>query len=183
MLHPKHLTLAQIKKYFAKSGLKSIVNEYEKSINGNLNKIYPPDLKDLYRLHRFIILNKRLCSLEFGSGWSSLVINHALQINKKKYSKIVKNKKLRFPYAFQHFAIENEKKYLNISKNRIKNYFSKNSQVNFFYSKNVMTTFNDIICNEYVSLPKVNPDFIYLDGPDQFNILKKKIILQLLEKI
>mgnify|MGYP001214074401 FL=1 len=83
MRYPKHLTTGQIKKYFIKFGLKSIVNEFERSINNNHNSAYPPDLIDLYRLHRFIIINKRICTLEFGSGWSSIVINHALKINKK----------------------------------------------------------------------------------------------------
>ena len=174
MRHPKHLTTGQIKKYFTKFGLKSIVNEFERSINNNHNSAYPPDLMDLYRLHRFIIINKRICTLEFGSGWSSIVINHALKINKKKFFNLIKNKNLRFPNAFEHFALENEKKYLNISRNRVKKYFKKNNQVNFSYSKNIMSTFNGIICNEYINLPAVNPDFIYLDGPDQFNILKKK---------
>ena len=173
MKHPKHLNLAQIKKYFIKHGLKSVVVEFERSTKNNSVSTYPPDLNDLYRLHSSIILNKRLCTLEFGSGWSSVVINHALKINKKNYENIVKKKKLRFPKAFQHFAIENEKKYLNISKGRVEKYFRKND-VKFFYSKNIMTTYNGIICNEYESLPAINPDFVYLDGPDQFNIFKKK---------
>ena len=33
-----------------------------------------------------------------------------------------------------------------------------------------MTTFNGKICTEYKKLPLCNPDFIYLDGPDQFNV-------------
>ena len=33
-----------------------------------------------------------------------------------------------------------------------------------------MTTFNGRICTEYKKLPLCNPDFIYLDGPDQFNV-------------
>ena len=36
-----------------------------------------------------------------------------------------------------------------------------------------MTTFNDRFCTEYDKLPLVNPDFIYLDGPDQFKIKNK----------
>ena len=33
-----------------------------------------------------------------------------------------------------------------------------------------MTTYKSIISTEYKKLPLCNPDFIYLDGPDQFNI-------------
>ena len=35
-----------------------------------------------------------------------------------------------------------------------------------------MTLFNNKICTQYKKLPLCNPDFIYLDGPDQFNIKK-----------
>ena len=36
-----------------------------------------------------------------------------------------------------------------------------------------MTLFNGRICTQYKKLPLCNPDFIYLDGPDQFNVQKK----------
>ena len=35
-----------------------------------------------------------------------------------------------------------------------------------------MTTFNNRICTQYKKLPLCNPDFIYLDGPDQFKVKK-----------
>ena len=42
---------------------------------------YRPNLEDLYRLFSFISLNKRTTVLEFGTGWSTLVM--ALAIKKK----------------------------------------------------------------------------------------------------
>ena len=33
-----------------------------------------------------------------------------------------------------------------------------------------MTTFQGRICSHFSKHPRVNPDFIYLDGPDQFKI-------------
>ena len=35
-----------------------------------------------------------------------------------------------------------------------------------------MSIFNDRICTQYKKLPLCNPDFIYLDGPYQFNVKK-----------
>ena len=35
-----------------------------------------------------------------------------------------------------------------------------------------MSTFNGRICTQYKKLPLCNPDFIYLDGPSQFNVKK-----------
>ena len=36
-----------------------------------------------------------------------------------------------------------------------------------------METFNGRICTTYKNLPLINPDLIYLDGPDQFNVKNK----------
>ena len=36
---------------------------------------YTPQLSDLYRLYKFVILNKRTTILEFGSGWSTLMFS------------------------------------------------------------------------------------------------------------
>jgi hypothetical protein len=44
---------------------------------------YKPELNDLYRLYQFVLLNKRTTILEFGSGFSSLIFNCALEENKK----------------------------------------------------------------------------------------------------
>ena len=35
-----------------------------------------------------------------------------------------------------------------------------------------MTLYNGCITTEYEKLPMCNPDFIYIDGPGQFNIKK-----------
>ena len=50
-----------------------------------------PQLGDLYRLYEFITLNKRTTVLEFGSGWSSLIIHLALHKLKKNISMRLKN--------------------------------------------------------------------------------------------
>ena len=36
-----------------------------------------------------------------------------------------------------------------------------------------MSNFNGKICTIYKNLPLINPDLIYLDGPDQFNVNNK----------
>ena len=52
---------------------------------------YTPQLSDLYRLYKFVILNKRTTILEFGSGWSTLFLSHALNQNKIKFNDRVKD--------------------------------------------------------------------------------------------
>ena len=91
---PPRKNSKQIINYFKKHKiwhyLKSPIikkRDIKKLVNPWTDRTYLPELKDLYLLHSFILLNKRLTVLEFGSGWSSLIMAHALMINKKKYEK------------------------------------------------------------------------------------------------
>lgn len=173
---PKSINDAQLINYFEKFGLNQIIsaskNKNTKAKNDlNVSTTYLPDLYDLYRLHQFIILNKRLTTLEFGTGWSSIVLNHALKINKKKYLKATNN--LRKTNKFELHILDNEKKYLDISKKRISKFFNKNDMPIFYHSQCKMVLYNGQLATEYNLLPLINPDFIYLDGPDQFNIRNK----------
>lgn len=166
-----------IENFFIKKGLNSLVQLSKKkklSVNEMISdKPYIPDLNDLYNLYQYVIINKRTTIFEFGSGWSTLIFSLALKELKNKFLNEVKS--LRRNNKFELFVLENEKKYLNITQNRIKNfnkYFNiKNPvKINYLLSDVEMTTFNDRICTQYKKLPLCNPDFIYLDGPDQFNV-------------
>tara|TARA_Y200000002_G_C22668389_1_gene658946 strand:+ start:977 stop:1750 length:774 start_codon:yes stop_codon:yes gene_type:complete len=151
------------KNYFKKHGLYKYLNVKTSE--------FEPDYKDLFLLHQYIILNKRLTVLEFGTGWSSLVIKHALNINKKKYSK--QTLQMRKKNKFELFVIDNNKRYLKISKIRNKNFFGKKENTFFHFSECNMTIFNRKFASQYKSLPACNPDFIYLDGPSPFTVKKK----------
>ena len=84
---------------------------------------YKPELRDLYNLYNYIILNKRITVLEFGSGWSSMVMLLALNELKTKYSKEVT--KLRRNNPFELFILENEKNILKLPKKKSKNLLKK----------------------------------------------------------
>lgn len=164
-----------IENFLIKRGLKLIVDlskNKKKSTNQMIiNDPYIPELSDLYNLYQYILINKRTTILEFGSGWSTLIFSLALMEVRDKYS--VHTKSLRRNNPFELFVLENEKKYLNITRNRItkfNNYLNiKNPiKINYFFSDVEMTTFHGKICTQYKKLPLCNPDFIYLDGPDQF---------------
>ncbi len=168
-----------IENFFIKKNLKSIVDFSKKkqlSVNQLIYKEpYIPYLSKLYRLYQFVLINKRTTVFEFGSGWSTLIFSLALKELRDKFSNEVK--KLRRNNPFELFVLENEKKYLNISKNRVQK-FNKFLKIknpiksNYHLSDVEMTLFNGKICTQYKKLPLCNPDFIYLDGPDQFNVKK-----------
>ena len=177
--YPKKKSLKQIKIFFKKKGLNFLIDDSQVSnrkVNDmTLSKPLKPDLNDLYRLYQFVILNKRTTILELGSGWSTLIFSNALGELKQKYFNYIK--KLRRNNPFELFVIENEKKYLNITKNRILKFnnqlkIKKPIKINYILTDVEMTTFKDRICTQYKKLPLCNPDFIYLDGPDQFKVKK-----------
>ena len=95
-----------------------MVIESKTILNNKLSskKTFSPELKDLYRLYKFIILNNRTTIMEFGSGWSSLIFNLALNDLKKNLKKKTSTKK----NLFELFILENNKKYLSISKIELK---------------------------------------------------------------
>ena len=126
----------------------------------------PPDLNDLYRLYMFIVLNKRTTVLEFGTGYSTLVMHYALMYNKKKFGNSKPFPRCEHPYEL--FALDDNKYFSKISKNRLKKFSKNYSYVNFRYSKVQMTNYCGNFAVEYDKLPNVNPDFIYLDGPSQW---------------
>jgi len=43
------------------------------------------------------------------------------------------------------------------------------SRVKFHYSELEISTFNSRVCTFYKDIPNICPDFIYLDGPDQWS--------------
>ena len=168
-----------IENFFIKKGLKLLVAKSKDkplSVNQMIDhKPYIPELNDLYNLYQYVLINKRTTIVEFGSGWSTLIFSLALKELSDKFSNEVKS--LRRNNPFELFVVENEKKYLNITKKRILKFNKylkiKNPiKINYVFSDVEMTTYNNRICTQYKKLPLCNPDFIYLDGPDQFKVKK-----------
>ena len=176
---PKKKSIKFIENFFSKKKLSFVVNLSKKrksQVNQmTKNEKYLPNLNDLYRLYQFILINKRTTILEFGSGWSTLIFSLALRDLKLKFNKKVKF--LRRNNPFELFVLENQKKYLVNTRNRINkfnNQYRITNKINISYnfSEVEMTTFNNRICTQYKKLPLCNPDFIYLDGPEQFKVKK-----------
>ena len=172
---PKNISKKDALRYFDKINLLSFLKIKKESKKLIQSKPYFAELNDLYRLRKFIIENKRTTILEFGTGWSTLVILSAIIELEKKHFQEIKN--LRKKDKFKVFVVDNEKKFLKISKNRISKYKKsiKNNQQNikFLFSDVSFEKINNQYCNLYKKIPLCNPDFIYLDGPNLFNIKGK----------
>lgn len=170
---PKKKTYAEMQFFFKKKKI-NIDKNFKFVTRENVvkeNKIYGPEIEDLYRLYNFIFLNKRTTLLEFGTGWSSLILTRALFDLKKKYLKTALN--LRRGNLFELFVIDNFKKYLNVSKKRIEQNKCKDLKkikINWKHSPITMETYCGQISMSYQKLHMCNPDFIYVDAPDLTNI-------------
>ena len=176
---PKQKKIKDLENFFIDKGLKLLVDLSKKDkplVNEMIvNEPYIPELDDLYNLYQFVLTNKRTTILEFGSGWSTLIFSLALKELADKFTNEIKQ--IRRNNPFQLFVLENEKKYLDITRRRIQKFnkylrLKDPIKIKYCLSEVEMTTFNSRICTQYKKLPLCNPDFIYLDGPDQFKVKK-----------
>ena len=133
------------------------------SVNPKLNEPFPAELDDLVRLHYLVTSRNVTTILEIGVGKSSIVFDHALNLNKQRIASYVE-KNLRRSNPFQCFSIDNNKEWIKVCQNT-----SKTSLIKYHYSECSISTFNGRICTFFEDMPNICPDLIYLDGPDQFS--------------
>lgn len=173
---PKKESLLKMQYFFKKKNIHINKNfKFNSRENVKLeNKTYGPEIEDLYRLYKIIFLNKRTTILEFGTGWSTLIITRALYDLKKKY--LSQTDGLRRKNLFELFVIDDLKKYINLSKKRIGQHKELNNiKINWKNSPLRIELYNGQISTAYKKLHLCNPDFIYIDGPDLFSKVKGNI--------
>lgn len=132
-----------------------------------IEKTLKPNIDQLYFLYSLITIFKRITALEIGVGWSTSIISEALIDNSKKISGRL-TKDLRFSEPYKLFSVDNDKKFINITKKRLTP--SQKKITNFYFSRVRMTEYKKRICTEFEKLPLINPDFIFIDGPGQYNV-------------
>ena len=168
----------QISNYIVKNKLDTLLNiknygDFEKKIEHSIyesvdphNKTpFLPELDDLSRLHFLATTRKAITILEFGVGYSTLVLADALYKNKQRYNEYV-SKNLRYSNPFELHCVDADEDFLKITEEKIPEHLKE--IVHLHHSKVIMGKFNDRICTYYKKLPNIRPDLIYLDAPDQF---------------
>lgn len=129
---------------------------------------FPLDWGDLVQLHKLIRSRKVLTVLELGTGFSSLIMADALYKNKIDYSYYVEEN-IRRKHAFEIHVVEVSKEWAAIAESRVPPHLR--DILKFKVSQVEMGEFNGQICTFYKSIPLINPDFIYVDGPDQYDVV------------
>lgn len=128
---------------------------------------YPIEWDDLLRLYALIRLRKVTTVLEFGCGYSTALMAHALSENESEFGEMVR-RDLRRANAFQVHVVDDVPNFIEIARSRLPE--SNRGRVEFMHATVQMSTFSGRICTEYELLPNICPDFIYLDGPDQHEV-------------
>lgn len=131
---------------------------------------YAPQWDDLVRLHRTILDRKVTTVLEFGCGYSTLIMAHALKVNRDRHASYVAAN-LRRSNAFELHAVDDDDRYIGATRERLVDAgLARAGSVpgaSVRWARVRMVMFGGRVATEYDPLPNVCPDFIYLDGPSQ----------------
>lgn len=127
------------------------------------NEIFMPEWDDLVFYHSICVKRNVINVLEFGSGYSSLIMADALLQNKKRLYKVV-SENIRKENPFVVYSVEDNKDYAELLNKK-----AKLDNLNVVYSPTYVTSINHKICTLFETLPNVCPDLILLDGPGQFS--------------
>jgi hypothetical protein len=161
--------------YLNSVGLLEILQVYGTSSKKDVASVINPvplsdpisiDFVDLARLHSLITTRKCLNVLELGSGFSSLVIAHALKMNSDCSNGLLP-KSLRRENPWHLDSIDESKAWLEITMSRIPANLAP--YVTFHFRSVSLATFCDRPVTYYRDIPNHPYDLIYVDGPSQYS--------------
>ena len=125
--------------------------------------VLPPDPEDLMRLHRLIRARRAFSVLEFGVGYSTLVIADALARNEADFT--TAGAPCKAPAdAFRLSSVDTGAEWIALTERRLP--ARLRDRVSFTHSAAHVGTVDGQLCHTYDTLPDIVPDFVYLDGPD-----------------
>ena len=161
-VHPIHELFGIDLEKYGNVDRKQEFTTYQK-VDPDETEPYPAELDDLIRLHYLVITRKVTTILEFGVGKSTVVFNHALDANRKRYGKFVSDN-LRRSNPFECHTVDTGAEWLDEVRTKF-----DTPNVKYYLAQCEVATFGDRICTFYDPLPNVCPDLIYLDAPDQYS--------------
>lgn len=133
------------------------------TVSGKLATAFAPEIGDLARLHRLIRSRRSFTVLEFGLGYSTIVMADALEKNQRDWESLTPRPAVRNRFLFQLFAVDASAKWIARTKKEFPERLR--GRVHLRSSAVEIGTFNGQLCHYYKAIPDVVPDFIYLDGP------------------
>ncbi|MDD5623945.1 MAG: hypothetical protein PHI23_04525 [Candidatus Peribacteraceae bacterium] len=162
----------QHRKYIEQEGLSALIDFTENidfqegvfdAVSGKLMTPFPPEPADLVRLHKLIRQRKSFTILEFGVGYSTIVMADALRKNQLEWESLKEKPAVRNRFLFQLFSVDADAKWLESVRKRLPAVLT--NHVHLSHSTVHIGTHNGQLCHFYDAIPDVIPDFIYSDGP------------------
>jgi hypothetical protein len=149
--------------YWEASGLRALFDD----LPGDPGAI-PPDIPDLVRLHRIARTRPCVTVLEFGIGYSTIALAHAMHENEREHGGLLTPRLTRNSRLFQVFTVDANAAWIEAATARVPEHLR--SRLHVTHSTVSATTFCGRLCHTYDALPDVVPDLIYLDGPDPADV-------------
>ena len=131
-------------------------------VQGRAGQI-PQDLCDLARLYWLTRTRKVFTVLEFGVGWSTVLLAAAVRRNQRQWDDLRDPPEIRCQAPFSVHSVDASQQWIDNAQRLLPDELS--GYVTLYYSGLVASTFNQRMCHFYERIPDVVPDFIYLDGP------------------
>lgn len=165
--------------YWKREGLDRLVALYQDpesadpfhATAGKAKTAFAPQVADLVRLHRLARTRMAATVLEFGVGFSTVVLADALAKNEVDFAALPDKPKLRNSRLFQLISVDASRHWIGETRKRLPKHLAP--RVTFHYSAVEIGTHNGQLCHFYKSLPNVIADFIYLDGPSPKDVKGK----------
>lgn len=129
-------------------------------------KPYEPVYADLARLHFLCLKRKALTVLEFGSGYSTVVMADAMARLHNRFAPWAA-RNLRVDDPFHVHAVEEAHRFVEITRQRL-HAASVEDRASVRHSSVEIHLHDSRLSTVYSKLPNVAPDLIYLDGPSQY---------------
>lgn len=105
--------------------------------------------------------------VEYGSGWSTLVLALALEHNNQSFGDFVESN-IRHLNPFCLLAVDSSRVFSNISVRRAQE-FTK-IKIIPVVTKSKLVEVDNRICHFFENVPLFTADFIYVDGPDSSQV-------------
>ena len=146
-------------------GVKAVLGDQWTTVDPENLVPFAPEFDDLLRLHHLVLSRKVTTVLEFGVGYSTTVLAHALGLNEARHAEVVE-RELRRSNPFELHSVDNDADWVVVARGRLSEDLA--DRVNLHHCALEVGEFNGRLCTYYRGLPDLAPDLIYLDGPDQF---------------
>lgn len=140
-------------------------NDLLRAVSASEIKPFAPDYADLCRLHWICLSRKVINALEFGSGFSTVIMADAMRILSGHFAAFAAAN-IRCETPFRVFAVEEDQRFLEITENRLGSALSPFASISLSFVEVAMH--DGRITTVYSRLPNISPDLVYLDGPSQY---------------